>query len=190
MPYVVTAHSNDPARPLARCVQVASSSFLLNPSVLCLFSISFHSWGFSNTTIVYVYYTKFLNVDEEELGKWDLFFEGFAAAFGVFLVRLPFIPARILQFTLYYCTPFAGRLSCPHDLSGLHAYRCPCVSSPFCPPMVLLLLYRIRTLYTDSFILFSSASAAFVAHRSFRGSLLTLHSWTFKIRRVSSVFCC
>eukprot|EP01119_Soliformovum_irregulare_P003556 TRINITY_DN1422_c0_g1_i1.p1 TRINITY_DN1422_c0_g1~~TRINITY_DN1422_c0_g1_i1.p1 ORF type:complete len:118 (+),score=26.40 TRINITY_DN1422_c0_g1_i1:57-410(+) len=39
-----------------------------------------------NPTIMFTYYTKYLGVDDEEMGRTELIQEGFMSSFGLFLV--------------------------------------------------------------------------------------------------------
>jgi len=39
-----------------------------------------------NGLLLYVYYAKYLRVDDEELGRWDLLSEGFGPSYGMFLL--------------------------------------------------------------------------------------------------------
>ena len=43
-------------------------------------------FGILNVLIPFLYYTKFLHIDEESYGRLDLIQEGFGPSFGLFLV--------------------------------------------------------------------------------------------------------
>ncbi len=43
-----------------------------------------------NAVLVFIYYTKFLGVDDEEFGRTELIQEGFMTSFGVFLVSIDY----------------------------------------------------------------------------------------------------
>jgi len=43
-------------------------------------------YAFLNAFLLYLYYAKFLRVDEEEFGRWELLSEGFAPSFALFMV--------------------------------------------------------------------------------------------------------
>lgn len=39
-----------------------------------------------NVTVLFLYYTKFLGADDEELGRWELISSGFMPSYAIFLV--------------------------------------------------------------------------------------------------------
>jgi len=40
----------------------------------------------SNATLFYIYYAKYLAVDDEDMGRWDLMTEGMPTSYALFLV--------------------------------------------------------------------------------------------------------
>jgi hypothetical protein len=62
--------------------------FRNNEKIECnIHSSSLLSYILISALITFLYYTKYLNVDDEELGRSDLLQEGFFSAFTLFLVR-------------------------------------------------------------------------------------------------------
>lgn len=48
---------------------------------------SSYSFAILNVTVPFLYYSKYLKVDEDDFGQAELLKEGFQASFGVFMVR-------------------------------------------------------------------------------------------------------
>jgi hypothetical protein len=44
------------------------------------------SFGLLNAVVFFLYYSKFLGVDDEDMGRWDLVQEGYMTAVGLFMV--------------------------------------------------------------------------------------------------------
>jgi hypothetical protein len=42
----------------------------------------------ANVILVFLYYTRYLGVDDEEFGRTELMQEGFMSSFGLFVVRI------------------------------------------------------------------------------------------------------
>lgn len=49
-------------------------------------SVAIVGYVFLTAFLAFIYYAKYLKVDEESVGRWDLLVEGFAPAFGTFLL--------------------------------------------------------------------------------------------------------
>lgn len=52
------------------------------------------SFALVSSAIVFAYYTRFVDADEEDFGRYELISEGFMPSFGLFLVRLWPLPPR------------------------------------------------------------------------------------------------
>ena len=44
------------------------------------------TFGILNVLIMFIYYTKYLGVDDEEFGRTDLVLEGFMSSFAIYLI--------------------------------------------------------------------------------------------------------
>ena len=64
----------------------------LSPRICCLCNvilICIHSFAAANAGVLYVYFTSYQKVDEEDYGgPWELTKEGFMTSFALFLVSI------------------------------------------------------------------------------------------------------